>query len=53
MYEKLSSSVFNSTDSETEDSKVQEQVNNQSKQQSLYELQQAKFNSRALALLDI
>ena len=53
LYEKLGSSVFNSTDSETEDSKVQEQVNNQSKQQSLYELQQAKFNSRALALLDI
>jgi len=53
LYEKLGSSVFNSTDSETEDSKVQEQVKSQSKQQSLYELQQAKFNSRALALLDI
>ena len=47
--------LYESLNAETDDSKVkeQEQVNNQSKQQSLYELQQAKFNSRALALLNL
>ena len=44
--------LYESLNSKTDDSKVQEQVNYQSKQQSLYELQQAKFNSRALSLLD-
>ena len=53
LYEKLASTTFEKDNSETEDSKVQEQVISQSKQQSLYELQQAKFNSRALTLLDI
>jgi len=53
LYEKLASTTFESTNSETDDSKIEEQVNNQTKQQSLYELQQAKFNSRALSLLDI
>ena len=45
--------LYESLNSKTDDSKVQEQVNYQSKQQSLYELQQAKFNSRALSLLDL
>jgi len=53
LYEKLASTTFEKANSETDNTKVQEQVNSQSKQQSLYELQQAKFNSRALTLLDI
>jgi len=53
LYEKLANTAFEKDNSETDDAKVQEQSKNQSKQQSLYELQQAKFNSRALALLDI
>jgi len=45
--------LYESLNSKTDDSKVEEQVNYRSKQQSLYELQQAKFNSRAHALLDL
>jgi len=45
--------LYESLNSKSDESKVQEQVNYQSKQQSLYELQQAKFNSRALSLLDL
>ena len=53
LYEKLAGTAFESADSKTDNSNVQEQAKNQSKQQSLYELQQAKFNSRALELLNI
>lgn len=53
LYEKLASSTFENASADSDDTKVQEQKNSQSKQQSLFELQQAKFNSRALSLLNI
>lgn len=53
LYEKLASTAFESSSIDSDDTKVKEQEKSQSKQQSLFELQQAKFNSRALSLLNI
>jgi hypothetical protein len=50
LYENLVGSTFERLNSESDATNVNQQ---QSKQQSLYELQQAKYNSRAHSLLNI